>query len=312
MTSPRLPRTTWEYSLSAAGELVGWHLPLDDEEPEPDARETAVLLAAAVVALAADAGVSGPQVAALPLAAPAGQTSLLTTLHDHALPAPQACPADGLGSGERAQLLAVYGTPQWSAAQTVAEHHVQDSAGHGCPHPTISDRARDGGRPPRAAARQSRRGRDGVMVTLARDVAERGVALLGWAGDVRIVPDGDGTEGTEARSVHDAEAWWLAITVDEASGAALARTGAIDLGGTHLAAYATSMPAPAEDTGAVVLAVTVAREDLDGFFGGPPELFRRRYRLARLRRRSHPSCLGAPPLPGPHWSPAEHRRRSRP
>ncbi|MEU6512168.1 hypothetical protein [Streptomyces sp. NPDC046942] len=89
MMSPRLPRTTWEYSLSAAGELVGWYLPQDDGEPQPAARETAVLLAAAVYALAADAGVNGAQVATLPLASPAGQTGLLTTLHDHVLSALQ-------------------------------------------------------------------------------------------------------------------------------------------------------------------------------------------------------------------------------
>ncbi|WP_177240253.1 hypothetical protein [Streptomyces monashensis] len=35
-------------------------------------------------------------------------------------------------------------------------------------------------------------------------------------------------------------------------------------GGAHLAPYATSRPAPAEDTPVVVLAVTAAREDLDG------------------------------------------------
>ncbi|MFJ5036023.1 hypothetical protein ACIQB5_50565 [Streptomyces sp. NPDC088560] len=104
-----------------------------------------MLLAAAVHALAADAGVNGPQVAALPLTSPAGQTSLLTTLHDHALSALQSCPADELGSGERAQLLAAYGTLQWAAVQTAArtvvEHHVRDAADHGCPHLTIRDRA---------------------------------------------------------------------------------------------------------------------------------------------------------------------------
>ncbi|QHA02034.1 hypothetical protein GQF42_00395 [Streptomyces broussonetiae] len=101
-------------------------------------------------------------------------------------------------------------------------------------------------------------------MTSAQDIAERVAALLGWAGHVRILPGGDGTDGTEPRIVHDAEAWWLAISVDMASGAALARAGDIDLGGTHLAPYTTSMPAPAEDTGAVVLALTAAREDLDG------------------------------------------------
>jgi hypothetical protein len=124
-TSPRLPRTTWQYILSVAGELVGWHLP-QGQERQPPVREAAVLLAAAVHALAADAGVNGPQVAALPLTSPAGQTGLLTTLHDHALCALQACPGGELGSGEREQLLSAYGTPRWRAvrpaAQTVVEH----------------------------------------------------------------------------------------------------------------------------------------------------------------------------------------------
>ncbi|MFI2207352.1 hypothetical protein ACH47Z_43185 [Streptomyces sp. NPDC020192] len=102
----------------------------------------------------------------------------------------------------------------------------------------------------------------------AQDVAERVVALLGWSGDVRIVPGGDGTYGAEARIVPDEEAWWLAIAVDQASGAALARTDIIDPGGTHRAPYAISMPVPAEDTDAVVLAVTAACEDLDGMGNG--------------------------------------------
>ncbi|WEP00690.1 hypothetical protein A6P39_044055 (plasmid) [Streptomyces sp. FXJ1.172] len=104
-----------------------------------------MLLAAAVHALAADAGVGGAQIASLPLAASAGQDSLLTTLDTHPLSALQACPADELGGGEREQLLAAYGTTQWSAVQaaarTVVEHHVQDAAGHGCPYPSVSDRA---------------------------------------------------------------------------------------------------------------------------------------------------------------------------
>lgn len=105
-------------------------------------------------------------------------------------------------------------------------------------------------------------------MTLAQDVAERVVALLGWSGDVRIVSGGDGTYGTEARIVNDAEAWWVAIAVDQASGAALARTSTIGQDGAHLAPYAFSMPVPAEDTDAVVLAVTAAREDLDGMGNG--------------------------------------------
>ncbi|MFB7511016.1 MULTISPECIES: hypothetical protein [Streptomyces] len=94
-------------------------------------------------------------------------------------------------------------------------------------------------------------------MTSAQDVAERVVAAR--VGQCRITPDGD-----EARIVHDAEAWWLAVSVDMASGAALARAGTIHADGTHHTPYATSMPAPAEDTDAVVLAVTAAREDLDG------------------------------------------------
>ncbi|MFI2207351.1 hypothetical protein ACH47Z_43180 [Streptomyces sp. NPDC020192] len=32
-------------------------------------------------------------------------------------------------------------TASQAAAQTAVEHHVQNAADHGCPHPTISDRA---------------------------------------------------------------------------------------------------------------------------------------------------------------------------
>lgn len=70
-------------------------------------------------------------------------------------------------------------------------------------------------------------------MTSAQDVVERVVALLGWVGDVPIMPGGDGTDGSEARIVHDAEAWWFAIAVEQPSGAALARTGTVDPGGTH-------------------------------------------------------------------------------
>ncbi|AVH61715.1 MULTISPECIES: hypothetical protein [Streptomyces] len=138
------PRTTWEYSLSAAEELVTWHL-AHSQEPPPDGRETTVLLAAAVHALAAGAGLSGPQVASLLLAAPAGQDSVLNTLQGHVLSALQDSPADALGSSEREQLLAAYGTGEFTAvqeaAQRVLHHHVQDADGHGQPHPTIRDRA---------------------------------------------------------------------------------------------------------------------------------------------------------------------------
>ncbi|MEU8972176.1 hypothetical protein AB0D11_23360 [Streptomyces monashensis] len=71
-----------------------------------------------------------PQTAALPLVAPAGQESVLTTLDADALSALQACHAGELGAGEREQWFAAYGTPQWPAARTAAltsvEQHVAE------------------------------------------------------------------------------------------------------------------------------------------------------------------------------------------
>lgn len=63
--------------------------------------------------------------------------------------------------------------------------------------------------------------------------------------------------------MHDYEGWWLAITVAQASGAAVARAGTIAQDGAHRA-LRHSMPAPAEDTDALVLAITSACDDLDG------------------------------------------------
>ncbi|WEP01051.1 hypothetical protein A6P39_045225 (plasmid) [Streptomyces sp. FXJ1.172] len=77
-------------------------------------------------------------------------------------------------------------------------------------------------------------------MTSAQDVVERVVALLGWVGDVRIVPGGD---GTEARIVHDAEAWWLPITgtrPQEPPWRALVREG---VGEDHLACVHRSLRA---------------------------------------------------------------------
>ncbi|MEW2498496.1 hypothetical protein AB0942_33940 [Streptomyces nodosus] len=154
MTAPQTPCTTWEFSVSAAEELVVWHLDLG-REPQPMGRETIVLLAAAVHALATTSALAGPEVASLPLAAPAGQDGLLGMLRDHALSALQSSPAEVLAGVEREQLLAAYGTEQWAdmltAAQAVLHHHVQDAAGEGCPHPTIRDRA-----PAMARARRQR------------------------------------------------------------------------------------------------------------------------------------------------------------
>ncbi|MGW5233027.1 hypothetical protein ACWEQU_12155 [Streptomyces nodosus] len=143
-----------------------WHFDLG-REPQLVGREAIVLLAVAVHVLATTSALAGPEVASLPLAAPAGQDGLLGMLRDHALSALQWSPAEVLAGVEREQLLAVYGTEQWADMLTAAQavlhhhvqdcrqsflhHHVQDAAGEGCAHPTIRDRA-----PAMARARRQR------------------------------------------------------------------------------------------------------------------------------------------------------------
>ncbi len=139
------PGSTWEFSLSAAEELLLWHLASGDAPPVDQQRRTVVLVAAAVHAVAAGAGLSGQQVADVLLAAPAGSADVLGTLRDYALSALEAAPVGELGGGEREELLAAYGTGRWqgehNAALGAVDHHVQDAAGAGQPYPTVRDRA---------------------------------------------------------------------------------------------------------------------------------------------------------------------------
>ncbi len=145
VTRMEQPGTTWEFSLSAAEELVLWHLASGDVPSVVRQRRTTVLVAAAVHAVAADAGLSGQQVADVPLVAAVGQASVLTTLRDYALSALEAAPVGELGNGDREELLAAYGTGGWGDVQTAAlevvDHHVLDAVGVGRPYPSIRDRA---------------------------------------------------------------------------------------------------------------------------------------------------------------------------
>ncbi|WP_143674438.1 MULTISPECIES: hypothetical protein [Streptomyces] len=96
-------------------------------------------------------------------------------------------------------------------------------------------------------------------MTPAQEAAGRIVTALGWSGSVRTVPD-----GAEARIVHAPQAWWLAVAVHQDAGAVQVRTGTIAEDGTHRSPHARSLPVPAEDTDALVLAVNAVREDQDG------------------------------------------------
>jgi hypothetical protein len=144
-TPPRIPRTTWEYCLSAADELVLWHLNETGGTAAVRALqpEVVVLLAAAAHSAAETAALSGPQIAQVQLTAPDGQASMLATVHWHALSVLQACPAtDRLGERQRTQLIDAYGTAAFTAVQDAAEEVLQRGVADEEPmHPTVADRA---------------------------------------------------------------------------------------------------------------------------------------------------------------------------
>jgi hypothetical protein len=146
MTDAPAPRTTWEYCLSAADELVLWHLRQGAEIPAASRAQAVVVIGSAAYALASSISLEGPRIVGLPLTGPAGQpTSVHGVLRHHALSALQACPDDELGASEREQLLASYGTDPFDlvmdAAVDVITHHARSSKEAGQPHPTIRDRA---------------------------------------------------------------------------------------------------------------------------------------------------------------------------
>ncbi|WP_331720287.1 hypothetical protein OG985_50130 (plasmid) [Streptomyces sp. NBC_00289] len=143
----RPPRTTWEYCLSAADELVLWHMRQGEDVPEADRPRVVTLIGAAAYGLASSISLDGPDVAGLPLTGPdeSRSVSVRGVLQHHALRALQTSPYEVLGAAEREQLLAAYGSPVFDLARETAvaviTHHARSSGQTGQPHPTIRDRA---------------------------------------------------------------------------------------------------------------------------------------------------------------------------
>ena len=135
----RAPESTWEYCLSAADELVAWHLAQDapasvttDLHPH-----VVLLLAAAIHARATEARLQGPAVADVALDGPGGVVDLVIRDARTVLRAAPARP----GEAQREQLLdspaALLPTVQVAAA-FVLLHHAATAGAVGA---TIRERA---------------------------------------------------------------------------------------------------------------------------------------------------------------------------
>jgi hypothetical protein len=141
------PQNTWEYCLSAADELVLWHLRQGADLSAADRPQVVVLIGAAAHGLASSISLDGPEIAGLPLTGPdeGRSASVRGVLQHHALSALQTCPDDALGASEREELLTLYGSEPFELARQVAvsvvTHHARLSGETGQPHPTIRDRA---------------------------------------------------------------------------------------------------------------------------------------------------------------------------
>ncbi|MFD4528444.1 hypothetical protein ACFWP7_31900 [Streptomyces sp. NPDC058470] len=155
----RPPQTTWEYCLSAADELVLWHMRQGKDVPEVDRPRVVTLIGAAAYGLASSISLEGPAVAGLPLTGPdeSRSASVRGVLQHHALAALQTCPYEVLGAAEREQLLATYGSEPFELAREMAieviTHHTRSSGEMGQAHPTIRDRAPAMAGAPAAGAR---------------------------------------------------------------------------------------------------------------------------------------------------------------
>ncbi|MCF3105374.1 hypothetical protein IPZ58_27840 [Streptomyces roseoverticillatus] len=123
----RAPRTTWEYAVSAADQLVLWHA---DSNPgigkQPLRHQAVVLLGAAIYQWASDERQHGPGVADAPLGL------LINLLRDQAVSALERCPATAdCGAEERALLVHAYGGPAFDVVQhtalDVVQHHLNDA-----------------------------------------------------------------------------------------------------------------------------------------------------------------------------------------
>lgn len=144
--APRHPQTTWEYCLSAADELVLWHVQQGGNVPVTERPRVVTLIGAAAYGLAASLSMEVHEIADLPLTGPddadSRSRSMLGVLQHHAQAALQTGPYEDMGAEERKQLLAAYGSPAFDSVRETAiaviVHHAQSA---GRPHPTIEDRA---------------------------------------------------------------------------------------------------------------------------------------------------------------------------
>jgi len=147
MTSDALePGTTWEYCLSAADELVLWHLQQGEIlEAESERPYVVVLIAAATYALASSISLEGSQIARLALGSSEGSGGVLGVVRYRSPAALRTWPEDSLGSVEADDLIAgqdgVFFTSVRAAAEAVLTHHVRAAVEAGQPRPTILDRA---------------------------------------------------------------------------------------------------------------------------------------------------------------------------
>ncbi|MFJ4672723.1 hypothetical protein [Kitasatospora purpeofusca] len=112
--SPVQPRTTWEYCLSAADELTRIQAPADAARHA----QTVVLLACVIAAGADGAGLTGTQVADLPMDGTGGALDMLQVAARLSVRAAEAPP--GLGGEQRAELLAA-DREDFAAVQALAE-----------------------------------------------------------------------------------------------------------------------------------------------------------------------------------------------
>ncbi|MGP3983621.1 hypothetical protein [Streptomyces sp. KR80] len=119
-----VPTMDWEYALSAADELVLWHLATDTEEGQARAvREcqahVVVLVAAAVHDRAVATGLVGAGIAQVELA------EVLQGLRHHAASLLEAAPATaGLGAEQREELLADYDSDAFAVVRAAGERVV--------------------------------------------------------------------------------------------------------------------------------------------------------------------------------------------
>ncbi|MHA6758352.1 hypothetical protein [Streptacidiphilus sp. PAMC 29251] len=134
---------TWGLCLTAADQLVSWHLDHDEQSAGvlgAQRPHVVVLLASAIHSRAGFARLSDGQIADVALGDGYG-AGVMGTVCEYPLSALESAPAAGPGQGERRQLLDSFGTHAFAAVQhaarTVVAHHIIDS---GRPDPTLGER----------------------------------------------------------------------------------------------------------------------------------------------------------------------------